>query len=114
MPALHEKVPRYPVLSRHCRLHISRFLEYYHHRNQTMSSQGRSNDMVKHGKSNSVLNRPELCHARPQEFQTVTPSSVNRLDGCPDLRNLGRVAFVPQVTLDYNRVLETGYENSLY
>ena len=69
-------------------------------------------DGVKHGKNNSVLNRPELCHARPQEFQTVTPSSVNRLDGCPELGNLSRGAFLRQDTVDYNNVLETGYENS--
>ena len=69
-----------------------------------------TNSCVEHGDNASEPNRPEVSHARPQLFQTETTSLANRREGSSDPEILEGGAFLRQDTVDYNKVLEAGYE----
>ena len=86
--------------------------------NMTSSSQrfhrlsGHSRAVVSQGGTNSVPNRPDLSLAGQPQFQTATSTLANRHVWSPDPRIEGGRAVLRQQTVDYDKVLEAGYEVS--
>ena len=84
--------------------------------NMTSSSQrlhrlsGHLRALVSQGGTNSVPNRPDLSLVGQPQFETVTSTLANRHVWSPDPRIEGGRAVLRQQTVDYDKVLETGYE----
>ena len=68
--------------------------------------------LVPQGGSNSVPNRPDLSLAGQPQFETSTSTLANRHGRSQDRRIDGGRAVLRQQTVDYDKVLEAGYEFS--